>query len=133
MVFKNRRAQTGLVFHSDRGVQYCAKSFRGLLRERCPSVQQGMSRKGNCWDNAWAESFFKTLKRELETLDGKHTAADVRQKIFLYIEAYYYRVRLHSSLDYLEGQKSKCCCPGGHLLPLHRAEGDAFYKASRPE
>jgi transposase InsO family protein len=106
IAFKNRRAQTGLVFHSDRGVQYCAKSFRELLRERCPSVRQSMSRnrtlvRGNCWDNACAESFFKTLKRELETLDGKHTAAVVRQTVFLYIEAYYNRVRLHSSLDYL--------------------------------
>jgi hypothetical protein len=48
-----------------------------------------MSRKGNCWDNACAESFFKTLKRELETVDGKHTAGEVRQSAFMYIEAYY--------------------------------------------
>jgi putative transposase len=48
-----------------------------------------MSRKGNCRDNACAESFFKTLKRELETLDGRHTAAEVRQSVFMYIEAYY--------------------------------------------
>jgi putative transposase len=60
-----------------------------------------MGRKGNCWDNARAESFFKTLKRELETLDGKHTAAEVRQSVFLYIEAYYNRLRLHSALDYV--------------------------------
>jgi putative transposase len=48
-----------------------------------------MSRKGNCRDNAVAESFFKTLKRELEPLDGNHSAAEVRQPVFLYIEAYY--------------------------------------------
>ncbi|MDR1251536.1 MAG: integrase core domain-containing protein [Treponema sp.] len=60
-----------------------------------------MSRKGNCWDNACAESFFKTLKRELETLDGKHAAAEVRQSVFLYLETYYNRVRLHSALDYM--------------------------------
>jgi transposase InsO family protein len=59
-----------------------------------------MSRKGNCWDNACAESFFKTLKRELETLDAKHSAGEVRQPVFIYIEAYYNRVRLHSGLDY---------------------------------
>jgi putative transposase len=59
-----------------------------------------MSRKGNCWDNACAESFFKTLKRELETLDGKHSEEAVRQSVFLYIEAYYNRARLHSALDY---------------------------------
>jgi transposase InsO family protein len=56
-----------------------------------------MSRKGNCWDNACAESFFKTLKAKLETLDGKHSAAEVRQTVFLYIEAYYNRVRMHST------------------------------------
>jgi transposase InsO family protein len=100
MAFKNRKAQDGLLFHSDRGVQYCAKSFRDILRERCPSVRQSMSRKANCWDNACAESFFKTLKTELETLDGKHSAAGVRQSVFMYIEAYYNRVRLHSALDY---------------------------------
>jgi putative transposase len=60
-----------------------------------------MSRKGNCRDKACAESFFKTLKRELETLDGKHSAWDLRQPVFMYIEAYYNRVRLHSGLDYL--------------------------------
>jgi transposase InsO family protein len=100
MAFKNRKAQDGLLFHSDRGVQYCAQSFRETLSGCCPSVHQSMSRKGNCWDNACAESFFKTLKGELETLDGKHSAASVRQAVFLYIEAYYNRVRLHSALDY---------------------------------
>jgi transposase InsO family protein len=106
MALKNRKPQDALVFHSDRGVQYCAKSFRDLLNEQCPTVRQSMSRKGN-WtklrfvtDNACAESFFKTLKAELETLDGKHSAAEVRQSVFLYIEAYYNRARIHSALDY---------------------------------
>jgi transposase InsO family protein len=79
MAFVNRKAREGLIFHSDRGAHYCAKAFRETLRERCPTVRQSMSRKGNCWDNACAESFFKTLKRELETLDGKHSAGEVRQ------------------------------------------------------
>jgi transposase InsO family protein len=100
MAFANRKAQDGLIFHSDRGVQYCAKVFRETLGELFPSVRQSMSRKGNCWDNACAETFFKTLKRELETLDGKHSAAEVRQSVFMYIEAYYNRIRLHSALDY---------------------------------
>jgi transposase InsO family protein len=101
MAVKNRRPRTGLIFHSDRGVQYCAKPFREKLQERCPSVRQSMSRKGNCWDNACAESFFKTLKRELETLDGRHSEAEVRQSVFMYIEAYYNRLRIHSALDYV--------------------------------
>jgi transposase InsO family protein len=83
IAFAGRKAREGLIFHSDRGVQYCAKSFRGRLAELCPSVRQSMSRKGNCWDNACAESFFKTLKRELETADGKHAAAEVRGSVFM--------------------------------------------------
>ena len=93
MAAKNRPPQDGLIFHSDRGVQYCAQSFRSLLGEICPPARQSMSRKGNCRDNACAESFFKTLKRELETLDGKHSEAEVRQSVFFYIEAYYNRIR----------------------------------------
>jgi transposase InsO family protein len=100
MAVKNRMPRTGLIFHSDRGVQYCAKLFREKLSGCCPSVRQSMSRKGNCWDNACAESFFKTLKRELETLDSKHSAAEVRQSVFMYVEAYYNRLRIHSALDY---------------------------------
>jgi transposase InsO family protein len=100
MAVKNRTPEAGMVFHSDRGVQYCAKSFREMLDVCCPAVRQSMSRKGNCWDNACAESFFKTLKRELETLDGRHSTAEVRQSVFMYIEAYYNRVRIHSALDY---------------------------------
>jgi transposase InsO family protein len=93
MAVKNRNPEHGLIFHSDRGVQYCAQSFRDILREKCSGVRQSMSRKGNCWDNACAESFFKTLKREEETLDGRHSAAEVRQSVFMYIEAYYNRIR----------------------------------------
>jgi transposase InsO family protein len=101
MAVKNRPPHQGLLFHSDRGVQYCAQLFRDVLHERCPTVRQSMSRKGNCWDNACAESFFKTLKAELETLGGKHSAAEVRQSVFMYIETYYNRIRMHSVLDYV--------------------------------
>jgi transposase InsO family protein len=100
MAFARRAAQDRLLFHSDRGVQYCAYAFREALCAGCPTVRQSMSRKGNCWDNTCAESFFKTLKRELETLDGKHSAGEVRQSVFMYLEAYYNRVRMHSTLDY---------------------------------
>jgi transposase InsO family protein len=101
MAFAHRPAEEGLLFHSDRGVQYCAKSFCATLQQYCPTVRQSMSRKGNCWDNACAESFFKTLKRELETLDGKHSTAEVRAAVFMYLVAYYNRFRLHSALDYV--------------------------------
>jgi transposase InsO family protein len=100
MAFAHRSAREGLLFHSDRGVQYCAKSFCVTLRQYCPTVRQSMSRKGNCRDHACAESFFKTLKRELETVDGNHCAAEVRGAVFMYLQAYYNRLRLHSTLDY---------------------------------
>lgn len=96
----NRKPQPKLIFHSDRGVQYCSKEFRTALGGACPEVRQSMSRKGNCWDNACAESFFKTLKRELGELDGRSTRKQTRIAVFEYIEVYYNRVRKHSTLGY---------------------------------
>ena len=101
MAVKNRIPQKDLIFHSDRGVQYCAWSFRDVMLNCIPYVRQSMSRKGNCWDNACAESFFKTLKREEEKLTGKYSAKDVRQAVFFYVEGYYNRERIHSVLDFL--------------------------------
>jgi transposase InsO family protein len=101
MAFTHRAAQDRLLCHSDQGVWYCAHASREALGAGCPAVRQSMSRKGNCWDNACAESFFKTLKRELETLEGKHSAGEVRQSVFVYLEAYYNRVRIYSALDYV--------------------------------
>jgi transposase InsO family protein len=100
MAFENRKPRSDLLFHSDRGVQYCSTLFRKTLTRHCPQVRQSMSRKGNCWDNACAESFFKTLKQELETLDGRQSATVVRTSVFQYLEAYYNRKRRHSALDY---------------------------------
>ena len=85
MAVKNRQPENGLIFHSDRGVQYCAYSFRDVMRNICPSVRQSMSRKGNCWDNACAESFFKTLKSEEEKTNGKYPAKDVREPVRFFV------------------------------------------------
>jgi transposase InsO family protein len=71
-------------------------------------VRQSMSRKGNCWDNACAETFFKTLKAELETLDGNHTASVVQNSVFEYIETYYNRKWLYSALDYSTPAEALC-------------------------
>jgi transposase InsO family protein len=101
MAVKNRTPEDNFIFHSDRGVQYCAYSFRDVLRKQFPNVQQSMSRKSNCWDNAVAESFFNTLKSEEEKTSGKHSAEEVRQAVFFYIESYYNRERMHSVLDYV--------------------------------
>jgi transposase InsO family protein len=100
MAVKNRMPDKRLIVHSDRGVQYCSKHFRQTLYALCPSVQQSMSRKGNVWDNACAESFIKTLKWELDSLNGKHTRKEVKLEVFEYIEMYYNRRRRHSALGY---------------------------------
>ena len=101
MAVKNRTPREGLIFHSDRGVQYCSEDFRAMLNRLCPSVRQSMSGKGNCWDNACAESFFKTLKVELDILEGNHNFKEVqRGGVFEYIEVYYNRCRRHSTLGY---------------------------------
>ncbi len=86
------------VFHSDRGVQYSSGEFRAALAAKCPQVRQSMSRKGNCWDNACAESFFKTLKRELAELNGRSTRKQTQIAVFEYVEVYYNRIRKHSTL-----------------------------------
>jgi transposase InsO family protein len=100
MAVKNRSHREGLIFHSDRGVQYCSEEFRTLLNRLCPKVRQSMSRKGNCWDNACAESFFKTLKTELDIFDGSYNFKEVQTRVFEYIEIYYNRCRRHSALGY---------------------------------
>jgi transposase InsO family protein len=100
MAVGNRAAGEGLIFHSDRGIQYCSEEFRSALDKLCPTVRQSMSRKGNCWDNACAESFFKTLKVELDILEGKHSPREVHTGVFEYIEVYYNRCRRHSALGY---------------------------------
>ncbi len=105
---RNRRPQSTLIFHSDRGVQYCSCLFRDRLRALCPEVRQSMSRKGNCWDNACAESFFKTLKKEVEIMDGKHSADEIRSELFHYIEVYYNRKRRHSAIDYKKPVEVLC-------------------------
>jgi transposase InsO family protein len=100
MAVMNRLPSKRLIFHSDRGVQYCSKLFRQALYTTCSSVRQSMSRKGNVWDNACAESFFNTLKWELDILDGKHSKKEVRLEVFEYIEMYYNRRRRHSAFGY---------------------------------
>lgn len=87
-----------LIFHSDRGVQYACDDFTKKLDKH--SITQSMSRKGNCWDNAPAESFFKTLKHELNMPDRFQDFQQARSAIFEFIEIWYNRKRLHSALDY---------------------------------
>ena len=93
-----RRPGTDLLHHSDRGCQYTSAEYRSELDER--GITVSMSRKGNCWDNAVAESFFATLKAELINERRWATHAELRIAVFDYIESFYNRRRLHSSLGY---------------------------------
>ncbi len=93
-----RKPGAGLMFHSDRGSQYASGDFRRLLLEH--GVIQSMSRKGNCYDNAVAESFFHTLKTEVVYHEKYLTREQARKSVFEYIELFYNRVRKHSTLGY---------------------------------
>ena len=93
-----RSPKAGMIFHSDQGVQYACKDFTDILAGH--GITQSMSRKGNCWDNAPAESFFKTLKYELDLPDRYENYRQARSAIFEFIEIWYNRKRLHSALDY---------------------------------
>ena len=91
--------KAGAIIHSDRGSQYAANAFRELIRISC--FRQSMSGKGNCYDNAQAESFFSRFKAELLEGGVFEDIEQARSEIFSYIDGYYNRVRLHSGLDYL--------------------------------
>lgn len=99
MALWNRKFPKKVLFHSDRGSQYCSDDYQKLLREN--NFICSMSRKGNCWDNAVAESFFHTLKTELVYTLRYKSREEARNSIFQYIEVYYNRVRKHSSNGYL--------------------------------
>ena len=96
---KNRGPGKGLVFHSDRGVQYACTDFRKELDKN--EFTQSMSGKGDCWDNAVAESFFGIMKTELVYHEQYEGHQDTLHSIFEYIEAFYNRERRHSTLGYL--------------------------------
>jgi transposase InsO family protein len=102
-----RRPKAGLIFHSDRGSQYASKAFRRRLwRYR---MRQSMSAKGNCYDNAVAESFFATLKKELVRDEVFETRAGARGDVFEYIEVFYNRKRSHSLLGYESPTSFEAC------------------------
>jgi putative transposase len=98
MALAHRRPGEGLLHHSDRGSQYASDAYRALLASR--GIEASMSRKGNCWDNAVAESFFGTLKRELVHREAYAGRDEARRSVFEYIEVFYNRRRRHSTLGY---------------------------------
>jgi putative transposase len=96
---EHRRPGGPLLHHSDRGVQYACDDYRELLRSH--GLEVSMSRTGNCWDNAAMESFFGTLKQELVHRETYATREQAERSLFEYIEVFYNRQRLHSTLGYL--------------------------------
>ena len=93
---KNRKPKPGMIFHSDRGVQYACKDFKALLKHN--KCVQSMSRKANCWDNAVAESFFKTIKTECIDKYEFTSQAQAYAVIFDYIDGWYNTKRIHSAI-----------------------------------
>jgi transposase InsO family protein len=98
MALTHRQPPTGLLFHSDRGVQYASADYRRALR--AAGLVGSMSRKANCYDNAAMEAFWSTLKLELVYRREFENADQLRQTLFDYIEVFYNRQRLHSALGY---------------------------------
>jgi transposase InsO family protein len=98
MALRARRPGPGLIMHTDRGSQYASRKFRRLLKTN--RMLSSMSRKGDPWDNAVAESFFKSLKTERTYWRHYRTRDEARRDIFQYIEVFYNRQRLHSKLGY---------------------------------
>jgi transposase InsO family protein len=103
MALTQRRPEAGLLHHSDRGVQYACGDYRRMLEEK--GLECSMSRRGDCWDNAVMESFFKTLKTELVYHRKFATRAEATGAIFEYIEVFYNRKRRHSSLGYVSPEE----------------------------
>ena len=103
MALRQGLIKRGAIVHTDRGSQYVSKEYRDLLK-RC-GVRQSMSGKGNCYDNAQAESFFSRFKAEMvdretfEAIRAFRDLAHARSEAFSYIEGYYNRIRIHSSID----------------------------------
>ena len=98
MAIWQRKPAKGLIWHSDSGSQYCAKSHRTILKDH--DIIQSMSRKGDCWDNATSESLFSTLKGELVELSDFVDQKQAAAAIFEYIEVFYNRIRPHSTIGY---------------------------------
>jgi putative transposase len=103
MAVSRRLPGEGLLAHSDRGSQYASEHYQLLLGEH--GITCSMSGVGQCWDNAPVESFFASLKRELVHDESYTTRDEAKASIFEYVEAFYNRVRLHSSLGYLSPEQ----------------------------
>ena len=119
MAISSRRPGPELIFHSDRGSQYTSRQFGDLLASQ--GVRQSLSRPGQCWDNAVVEAFYSTLKTELIHRHTWATRAQARQAIFEFIEVFYNRQRLHSSLGYVSPAEYEDCPSSASNAAAHAA------------
>ena len=103
MAIAHRRPRLGLLHHSDQGVQYACQTYHRLLEEH--GMISSMSRRGEVYDNAVAESFFSTLKKELVHRNRFTSRAHAKREIFDYVEVFYNRRRRHSSLGYVSPEE----------------------------
>lgn len=106
MALFRRKFPKGVIVHSDRGSQYCSLQYQQLIKQY--QLIGSMSRKGNCWDNAIAESFFHTLKVELIHNYSYQTRGQAKLSVFQYIEGYFNQQRIHSALDYKAPFEFEC-------------------------
>jgi len=109
MAVLNRNPVGPLIHHSDQGSQYQSQLFKDKLQEN--GITLSMSRRGNCWDNACVESFFKTVKNEMQNDARFKTRDEARAQLFDYIEVFYNRQRLHSTLGYVSPAQFESTLP----------------------
>ena len=114
MALQRRRPEPGLIHHSDRGAQYAAEPYRRVLGRH--GIQQSMSRRGNCLDNAPMESFFASLKTEHVHHVRFRTRAEAKAAVFGYVEVFYNRQRLHSALGYRTPAEARASMEGITML-----------------
>ncbi len=135
-----RKPDAGLIFHSDRGSQYCSMEFRLALENY--QISQSQSRRANCWDNACVESFFHTMKTESIYHETFETRVQAEGIIFEWVEAFYNRQRLHSTLGYkspvdferLAFEKSRltrCPIPEGNIIAPDEKNAGAPYHSRK--
>jgi transposase InsO family protein len=123
---ETRRPEPGLVHHSDRGVQYASREYTGVLEAH--GIIPSMSRPGNPWDNAQAESFIKTLKREEVYCREYKEYDDLSQHLEAFIDQYYNRQRLHSALGYRTPAAFEAAAAAGETSALTSAPRMSFFQ-----
>ncbi len=121
MAVTSRQPDKGLIFHSDRGSQYGSDHFLNYLEQH--GIQPSMSGRGDCYDNAVAESFFKTLKSDLIWRRESLSPEETRQEIFYYIESFYNRKRRHSTIHYFSP---------GDFEQLYTDDNDTWQQVTMP-